>query len=136
MIHRNILKVVIADDSDTLRERLVDLLSDKPAIEIVGEARDGLGAEVLIRRLKPDVVILDIRMPGESGIDVLRRIKKNGSGPIVMMFTNYPYKQYRSRCLGVGADYFFDKSTEFVKIPEVLEQLAMKLKKKESKARE
>ncbi len=124
MIEKNMVKVVIADDSDVLRARLVNLLSENPSIGIVGEARDGIGAIILLEKYKPDVVILDIRMPGETGFDVLKKVKKQKSAPIVIMLTNYPYKQYKERCQKDGADYFFDKATEFEKIPLVLEKIA------------
>ena len=71
------------------------------------------------------MVILDIRMPNGSGIDVLREIKKNEHAPIVIMITNYPYPQYQKKCEAAGADYFFDKATEIGKVTEVLEQLIL-----------
>jgi DNA-binding NarL/FixJ family response regulator len=117
------IKVIIADDSDVFRSRLVNLLSENSSISIVGEARDGMGASILIEKYKPDVVILDIRMPRETGFNVLKQAKKQKSVPIVVMLTNYPYKQYKERCQKDGADYFFDKATEFEKIPVVLEEI-------------
>lgn len=124
MMAKNMVKVMIADDSDVFRARLVNLLSEYPSIGIVGEARDGIGAIILLEKYKPDVVILDIRMPGETGFDILKKVKKQKSAPIVIMLTNYPYKQYKERCQKDGADYFFDKATEFEKIPLVLEKIA------------
>ncbi len=121
---KNTLKVIIADDSDVFRARLVNLLSENPSIGIVGEARDGMGATILIEKYKPDVVILDIRMPRENGFNVLKQAKKQTTPPIVIMLTNYPFKQYRVRCQKDGADYFFDKATEIEKIPVVLQDIA------------
>ena len=117
------MKVFIADDSAVVRERLVEMLSEHPGIEIVGQAQGGLEAINAITKLKPDAVILDIRMPGGSGIDVLRNVKKDRSSPVVIMLTSYPYPQYRKKCLDEGADFFFYKSTEFDKVTEVLNQL-------------
>lgn len=113
------MQVFIADDSRVLCERLKELLQEIPGIEVVGEAHDAASALSSIRRLQPDAVILDIRMPGGSGIDVLQEIKQSGRAPVVIVLTNYPYPQYRKRCLDLGADYFFDKSTEFNKVTEV-----------------
>ena len=124
MIEKKELKVIIADDSDVFRSRLINLLSDDPAIGIVGEARDGMGAIILIEKYKPDVVILDIRMPRETGFSVLKKVKKQEAAPVVIMLTNYPYKEYRERCQKDGADYFFDKASEFEKIPAVLQEIA------------
>lgn len=117
------MKVFIADDSALLRERLIDMLSEIEGIEIVGQAQDSLSAVRSIHRLKPDVVILDILMPRGSGFNVLQNIKKNKVAPVVIMFTNYPYPQYRKKCMEEGADFFFDKSSEFGKINDVLKQL-------------
>jgi DNA-binding NarL/FixJ family response regulator len=117
------MKVFIADDSLVLRERLEEMLSDLTAIEIIGYAKDVPEAITSIRKLKPDVVILDIRMPGGSGIDVLQDIKKDNRTPVVIILTNYPYPQYRKKCMDLGADFFFDKSTEFEKITAVFKQM-------------
>jgi DNA-binding NarL/FixJ family response regulator len=117
------LRVFIADDSEVLRIRLFELLSEVEGIEIVGQAKNGVEASNLIWALQPDVVILDIRMNGGSGIDALKTIKKYDSAPLVMIFTNYPSRQYRKRCLEGGADFFFDKSTEFGELIDVFRDL-------------
>ena len=117
------LRVVITDDSAGVLERLVTMVSALPGITVVGQAQDGPAAVDAIRRTRPDVVILDIRMPGRNGIDVLRQLKKMQPAPKVIMLTNYAYQQYRERCDAAGADFFFDKSTEFDQIPQALEQV-------------
>jgi DNA-binding NarL/FixJ family response regulator len=66
------------------------------------------------------VVILDIQMPDASGIAVLAHIKKESPRTIVIMLTNFPLPPFRKCCPKAGADYFFDKSTEFEKVIEVL----------------
>jgi len=114
------MRVFIADDSALVRERLISMLSELKEIEIVGQAQDPIEATNSILKLKPDLVILDIRMPGGSGIDVLKRIKKNKSAPVVIILTNYLYPQYRKKCKEIGAEFFFDKSSEFEKVTEVL----------------
>ena len=119
------MKVFIADDSQVMRERIIEMLSELPEIEIIGQAEDGLQATNLIEKLNPDVVILDIRMPRGNGMDVLQNIKKNNPALIVIMLTNYPYTQYRKKCMKAGADYFFDKSSEFEKVTEVLKELIL-----------
>ena len=75
-----------------------------------------------IRIIQPDVVILDIRMPGGTGIDVLQTIKQDEVTPMVIILTNYPYPGYRQKCLQAGADFFLDKSAEFDQIPELFER--------------
>ena len=118
------MRVLIADDSTLVRERLVDLISEIEGVELVGQAGDGREALKAIARLKPDAVILDIRMPEGNGIQALEAIKKNSAdSPIIIMLTAFPYPQYRQKCLAAGADYFFDKSTEFDRVTLVLEEL-------------
>jgi DNA-binding NarL/FixJ family response regulator len=117
------MKVFIADDSVQIRERLMEMLSEFPEIEIMGEAEGVPEAIRDIWKLNPDVVILDIRMSGGNGMKVLKEVKQNRSHPVVIMLTNYPYPQYRKKCMDLGADHFFDKATEFEKVTEVLGQL-------------
>src|SRR2546425_323425 len=120
MIRGKTIKVFIVEDSAIVRERLTTLLSEFEEIAIVGHTANPHEATDAIRKLKPDAVILDIRLPGGSGIDVLRTLKQEKPSPHVIMLTNYPYSQYRKKCLEAGADFFFDKSREFHKVTEVL----------------
>ena len=117
------MKVFIVDDSALVRERIITMISEHPGIEIIGQSKNAQEGINSILKLKPDVVILDIRMPGGNGIEVLKNIKKNNSPPTIIILTNYPYPQYRKKCIEAGADYFFDKSAEFHKIIEVLKKL-------------
>ena len=117
------IKVFIADNSLVVREHLVTMLDELPRIVIVGQAENVAEAINGILELRPDVVILDIRMPGGSGIDVLQTIKQGEPAPMVIILTNYPYPAYRQKCLQAGADFFLDKSTEFDQIPGLLERL-------------
>ncbi len=117
------VKVLIVDDSEILRDRLIAMLSEIVEPENISQAKDVPDAINSFRKLNPDVVILDIRMPGGSGIDVLKEIKGNRRPPVAIILTNYPYAQYREKCIEAGADFFFDKSTEFDKVTEVFRQL-------------
>ena len=116
------MRVFVADDSPPVRERILSLLEGIPGVQVVGHAEDAIAARLLITALQPDVVILDINMPGGSGIEVLHDIKQEAPSPTVIMLTNYSQPQYRERCLEAGADYFFDKSSEFERIRDVLER--------------
>jgi DNA-binding NarL/FixJ family response regulator len=118
------MRVFIIDDSALVRERLIAMLSEVEEIEFVGHAEDAFAAVDGVREVKPDVVILDIQMPGAaSGIYALEKIRCERPPPIVIMLTNYSSPQYRKRCADGGAAFFFDKSTEFEKVPEVLKAL-------------
>jgi len=117
------VKVLLVDDSAAVRSRLAALLAELREVEVVGEAADSTTAVEAARLLKPHVVILDIRMAGGSGLDVLPQLKQGGGAPVVIMLTNHPNEGYRRWCLEHGADFFFDKSTEFEKVLKVLPDL-------------
>jgi CheY-like chemotaxis protein len=122
-VRGGIVKVYIVDDSEVVIERLKTMLSELKEIEVIGQANNPFDAINGIRTLHPDAVILDLQMPGGSGIGILLSIKRDHPVPIVLVLTNYPYPQYREKCMDAGADFFFDKSSEFEKIPEVFKEL-------------
>jgi YesN/AraC family two-component response regulator len=95
-----------------------------PGLDLIGQARNGVEAIDSIRTLRPDAVILDIRMPKKNGIDVLKTIKGEKEAPLVIIFTSYPYPQYRDTCLSAGADFFFDKACDVEQLLQVLQALA------------
>jgi DNA-binding NarL/FixJ family response regulator len=72
---------------------------------------------------KPDLVIQDVQTADGSGLDLLATIKQIGRAPVVIVLTNDAYPAYRKAYLKAGADYFFDKSSEFDQIPNVLSTL-------------
>jgi DNA-binding NarL/FixJ family response regulator len=117
------MRLFIADDSEILGVRLIDMLSEIEGIKIIGQAQESLEAIESIQKLNPHVVILDIRMPQVNGIKVLEAIKKDDQSPTVIIFKNYPYPQYRKRWLELGADFFLDKSTEFEKLVDTVKYL-------------
>ena len=117
------MKVLIVDDSNVVRDRIAEMLSCITGVEIVGKAANSVQAVYLVNKLKPDAVTLDIRIPGESGIEVLKKIKSSKPSTIVMMLTNFPHEQYRNKCYKLGGDYFFSKSDEFEKVEEVINNL-------------
>lgn len=122
--HKNVftgtIRVLIVDDSKVIRDRLVYILSIIEEVEFVGEAADTSTALLLHETTNPDFVILDLGLPGEGGFSVLREIKSKTPATMVAVLTSYSHVAYRERCLEFGADYFFDKSTEFEKIKAVL----------------
>ncbi len=126
------MKVLIVDDSSLLRERLVSMISELPGVTTIGQAQDSSQALSSVQKLNPDVVILDIRLSEGNGIEILQRIKKKNAAPVTIMFTNYTYPQYRKKCEETGADFFFDKSTEFNKITDVLKRISQELEEKEN----
>jgi DNA-binding NarL/FixJ family response regulator len=112
--------VYIVDDSQVVRERLIGMISEVEGTALAGASGDPREAVKAIQRLHPDAVILDIRMPGMNGIQVLREIKRAQRPPLVIMLTNYAFEQYRRECAEAGADHFLNKSKEFEKINGIL----------------
>ena len=129
------MRVFIADDSGPIVERLAGLLDDVPGVEFAGHAADVTQAVHDILELKPEVLILDLHMPGGSGLDVLRAIRLLHLDLPVIICTNHPDSEYRDECLSAGATFFLDKSSEFQKIPSILCGLMEKKSKVSSVAR-
>ena len=118
------LHVLIADDSAVVRSHLVEMLGQIEDVEIVAEAEDTRSAVAQVQAHRPEVVVLDIQMPGEGGVFVLRQIKHLLPDTHVLMLTNHADPFYRRRCLKEGADAFFDKSTEFLDVGTAVRLLA------------
>lgn len=118
------LRVFIADDSQLVRDRLKEVLAETGSIDVVGESGDAEEAMQAIRRLNPDVVILDVRMPGGGGLPVLTDIKAREPSQVVIVLTAYPNLQYRQAFLAAGADYFLDKTKDIQRMSDLLVELA------------
>ena len=114
------MKIVIADDSSLMRDRIKILLSSLNHNSEVFEAEDGVEALQLIEEKEPDLAIIDIRMPDMNGIEVLKKVREMKIKTKICMLTNYPYPQYRKRCLEAGVDFFFSKIEDFEKINTVI----------------
>ena len=118
-----IKKVLLVDTSEISINRLTRLLGDLRNVEYIGSAASSSEAISIATLMKPDVVIMDIQLAGQNGISVLQDIRKNFSTVKIIVLTNSSESHYNQLCRATGADYFFDKSTEFEKIPEVLSLL-------------
>src|SRR6187549_570301 len=104
------MKVLIADDAAIVQRKLCTILQDVPGVEAVGTADNGQDALTFIERECPNVAILDINMPGKTGIEVLRRIKSRKPAPFTIILTNHVDREYREACLTAGAELFMDKA--------------------------
>ncbi len=117
------INIAIVDDSEVIRQRIADKLASMEGIEVVWQAEDlGSSFDGLNKKI-PDAVILDIQLPSGSGIEFLEHIKHNHKGIVAIMLTNYPINQFRKKCIDAGADFFFDKTTEFEKVFCVLKSM-------------
>ncbi|MFZ2016507.1 MAG: response regulator transcription factor [Nocardioides sp.] len=105
------IRVLIADDQTLVRTGFRMILSGEPDIEVVGEAANGTEAVELTLKLQPDVVLMDVRMPGVDGIEATRRIIADGRGTItrVLMLTTFDIDEYVYNALQAGASGFLLK---------------------------
>jgi DNA-binding NarL/FixJ family response regulator len=117
------MKVFVVEDSPLVRERLVAMLREIEAVEVVGESDNATEAVAGIVREAPAVVVLDIKLRGGSGMEVLEQIRKDAPDITTIMLTNFANDSYRQRYLAAGANFFFDKTEEFEKVRDVLERL-------------
>jgi DNA-binding NarL/FixJ family response regulator len=114
------MKVIIADDSRLMRERIHEAISIFSGVEIVSETENGLQTLEEIKKHNPCLAIIDIRMPDMNGIEVLKKIRELKMKVKVCILTNYPYPQYKKRCIEAGADYFLSKTEDFEDIKIVI----------------
>lgn len=114
------MKVFLVEDSELLRERLSALLAAIPGATVVGHAATAQEAIEGIRAALPQVVVLDIQLENGSGFDVLRELQKDGPAVDVYMLTNFATESYRQAAERYGARGFFDKSTQFDALRDVL----------------
>jgi two-component system invasion response regulator UvrY len=112
------IQVILCDDHALIRRGIRDTLSDAPDIEVVGEAGDYGELRVLMRTQGCDVLVLDINMPGRSGLDVLHALKDEGSQVRVLIVSMYPEDQYAIRALRAGAHGYVNKGGD----PQLLVQ--------------
>ncbi len=102
-------RVIICDDHALIRRGIRDTLSDAPDIDVIGEAGDYGELRTLMRKESCDVLVLDINMPGRSGLDVLHVLKDEGSPIKVLVVSMYPEDQYAIRALKAGAFGYVNK---------------------------
>jgi two-component system, NarL family, invasion response regulator UvrY len=110
--------VIICDDHALIRRGIRDTLSDAPDIEVVGEAGDYGELRALMRNTPCEVLVLDINMPGRSGLDALHVLKDEGSPVKVLVVSMYPEDQYAIRALRAGAFGYVNKGGD----PQILVQ--------------
>jgi DNA-binding NarL/FixJ family response regulator len=120
------LEVVLVDDSVAMRERLAASLVALDGVEIIGQANDVPSGLRLLEVRQPDVLILDVELPGQSGMDLLKIAHRRKFAPVVIMFSIYDHPKLRQLCLDNGASHYFHKLTQFDDIAELCRELAVK----------
>ena len=114
------MKVLIADDSTLIRMNLRKLLSSVKTISSVLVSQDVPSTIEQLTSANPDVVILDIQMPGGTGFDVLKYIQETDLSITTIVLTNFASDNNKKKSIELGADYFFDKSNEYERILDIL----------------
>ena len=105
------IRVALADDHHLIRSGLKHLLGSDDSLEIVGEASDGTAALQLTEALQPDILVLDLSMPGMDGMECLREIKRRGLATRVIVLTMYEDENYILEAMMAGASGYVQKSS-------------------------
>ena len=120
MVSRQRIRVVIADDHPLYRTGLVDTVKRRPELELVGQAEDGTAALEEIRNLNPDVCVLDVKMPGLGGVDVLKVLERDGLDVRVVFVSAYYDSDVVYGALGSGASGYLSKDSTGEEICDAL----------------
>lgn len=99
------------------------MLVETRGVEVAGEAASVADALARLPTGRPDAVLVDLRLPDGDGFEVIRAAKALTPTPVVVVLTSYAYPQLEARGLAAGADWFLDKSSEFLRVPEILTSL-------------
>jgi DNA-binding NarL/FixJ family response regulator len=104
-----VIRIVIADDQTLVRDGFRMILDAQDDIEVVGEATDGLEAVTCARELRPDVVLMDIRMPGRDGLEATREVLRESPQTHVLILTTFDLNEYVYEAMKAGASGFLLK---------------------------
>ena len=115
--------ILIVDDSILIIDRLQTMLTESNDPGTIRYAVDYRSAMEQVEVFPPDIVLLDINLPGGSGLGLLRFLKAQNPSTVVIMVTNQGDDYYRGVCRKLGADHFVDKSSEFEQIPAIISSI-------------
>ena len=122
-IQTNKLTILTIDDSEIVRKQLMEMLCEIKGVEWVKAAECAEEGLELALTLKPMLVILDLSMPYTSGVEIIPKLKQISPSPILIVLTNYSDSIYQEHCINLGADYFLDKSLEFLRISDITKNI-------------
>ncbi|MBS1564523.1 MAG: response regulator [Bacteroidetes bacterium] len=115
--------ILIVDDSIIIIERVAEILKDLDSISGVTQVHSYDEAMESLKQQRPDIVLLDINLPGTNGIELLRHLKQSDPSITVIMFSNRGNAYYKDLCKRLGADFFVDKSRGFEQLPGIISAL-------------
>jgi DNA-binding NarL/FixJ family response regulator len=118
------IRVVISDDVSEMREILRDTLGEDPTIAIVGEADDGRDCIRLVRELEPDVVLLDLAMPGIDGLEAIPLIIKNAPRTGIIVISAFAEGRMGDVARSLGADQYIEKGTALIDVVAAVRAVA------------
>lgn len=121
------MTILIIDDSEVFRSRIVEILANNNKSTDILEANSILEAKEIMLDVLPDILITDIRMPGGTGLDLIKQVRKDNPVTLIIVITNYPEAQYKVEAFKTGANYFFDKSSEMDNLLEIINQFNQKV---------
>ncbi len=118
------MKILIADDSTLILERLQQTLGEIDQVEVVASLDNGIDTLEALRTLTPDLAIIDIQMPGLTGLEVLNAYRKENKSVIFILLTLHSQAYMQQLAVKAGTDYFFSKVDDFQKISQVVAELS------------
>lgn len=123
--NKTMIKIVLADDHTVVRQGLRALLEAETDFSVVGEASDGLEALRLVDQLNPNVLVLDLMMPGLNGLEVARQLSKHASHPRIVVLSMYSNEAYVLEALGNGASAYVLKDSSSADLVHAVREVAL-----------
>lgn len=117
--------ILIVDDNMYFVDRMISLLQETDSPRQIYAANNYDEARRLFAEVNPDIVLLDINLPGKNGLEILKMIRSENTFSTVLMLTNHADTYYRQQCMELGANYFLDKSEDFGLVPDIVNQLSL-----------
>lgn len=116
--------ILIVDDNLNFIDRMIGLLQETDSPRQIYSANNYDEARRFLADILPDIILLDINLPGKNGIEILKLIRSENTFSTVLMLTNHADAYYRQQCMELGADYFLDKSEDFGLVPDIVTSVA------------
>jgi len=120
-VPKETVKILLCDDNDNFRQLLMQYINSMPGVEIVGEAIDGVDVIEKTEKLDPDLILMDLSMPNQSGLDATKTIKEKWPDKSVIILTLYEDSVYKELADEFHADGFIAKSSIKTQLPAVIQ---------------